>query len=315
MNTNYSLKLLLTCLVVMIGVNYSFAEGQITKEEILESLMDNNLDVKDFDDCNCHESALKLKQLCAKKICVKCFKAHQAHIKDLSTDKFCTSLISGTSICADNLNINQSACIPTLTSSDIQTSNLCVTGAVRASEFCGRYKAFAEFAADTLYTLDTLVNFDNIVDDPNGNILIAPFSYTAPVTGYYLVTVQLLQHGLVTSDPVLGLPTARLQLLVNGLQVRDSFTPYLTFSNQQKSLVASLVRLNAGDVLQTQYGILQVTDSGLASVTGTVIIEGGDHKTLFAVHYLSSDCNPTSCEPRTCQPCETHCNPVPCVCD
>src|ERR1700730_2275320 len=99
MYMNNKIKLLLIFLSVISNGNFSFAEEQI-QDELLESMIDADFDVRDFDDCNCHESALKLKQLCAKKICVKCFKAHQAHIKDLSADKFCTDNIMGSSVCA-----------------------------------------------------------------------------------------------------------------------------------------------------------------------------------------------------------------------
>lgn len=302
--------------VLIVTSTACISAQELSESNFIENLIDKDFDSRELGDCNCHESALKLKQLCAKKICVKCLKAMQAHFKDLAADNFCTENVVSKSACTDNLNVNQNGCISTLTSSDIQTSDLCVTNKARINEFCGKFNAFALLSVDTNYNLGDFINFDFIEDDPNGNITLSPnFMYTAPVSGYYVVTLQVIQNSLVTTSPVLGVPMAHSQLLLNGQVVREVFTPYLTFSNQQKGIVTSVFRLNAGDTVQGAYQVLQLTDAGISPVTGTIILKGGDHNTLFAVHYLSSDCNPVDCAPRTCQPCNTMCQTPSCACE
>ncbi len=281
----------------------------------------NDLRNENFSDCDNHDNVLKLKLLCAHKARIKCLKArcidaYQIDVDNLNAENFCTGSLKTQSVCTESLGVNGSACINILTSNDIQTGSLCVTGPVNFNELCNAFKALADFNGNTPYVLGDNIDFDNIVEDPNGDVALAPFSYTAPRSGWYAVTLQVDQIDLDTADPVLGVPTAHLQLYVNGLLVRDATTPYLTFSNQQKSNIGSLLRLQAGDIVQARYSVDQLTNAGLSAIVGTVTIEGGPDKTLFGIHYLSSLCPqgpPIPCDPRPCMPCDTSCVTQPCA--
>jgi hypothetical protein len=312
-------KMLCALLITCCGMDMLFADMATPSKAVEKSCSKASAEKCTREDCDeCNSNTLKLKLLCANRIKVKCIDAETIKTIDLTvTGNFCTENIITKSVCTDRLGVNQTACIPTLTSTDIQSTTLCVTGTARFNEVCGRYRAFASFATDTNYTLGDLINFNVINDDPNGNVSLAPFKYTAPATGYYIISTQVDQLDLVLapgSSPILGVPTGNLEILVNGVTLRKATTAFLTFSNQQQNTNAALIRLNQGDEVQLTYGINQLTDTGFSPVAGTVTLEGGVNFTLFSIHYLSSDCAQPTCEPRICTPCSTTCTPpVPCV--
>jgi hypothetical protein len=303
------------------------AEDYLKEEDQYEEMGYKREVLKRFDDDkkNCGISSndcdnlLKLRLLCACRIRVACLEAQcisadQVDTDVLNTGSFCAQSVKSPSVCADRLGVNDSACIATLTSNDIQVDTLCVTGQVRLNEICGRYRAVARLSADTLYTLGDPINFDLIVDDPDGDVTLAPFEYHVPVSGYYIINMQVNQRDLAAADPILGTPTANLQLLVNGNPARDVMSPFLTFSNQQQSNMSAVLRLNAGDVVTARYLVDILTDTGFQFLVGTVILEDGVTATEIVVHYLSSICEaPIPCTPRPCQPCDTSCNVQPCA--
>lgn len=260
-----------------------------------------------FGDCDDLCNSLALKDLCAKKI-----RAKQGLFREI-----CAERIKSESICTRNLGVENVA-IANVCAADINTTTLCVTGTARLNEICGLYRASAEFLADVPYTLGDPVNFDDIVDDPNGNISLAPFYYTVPVSGYYIATVQIDTVGLDGSNVILGTPVAQLNLLVNGVERRRAFCPYLTFNDTQQTDLSFLLLVNAGDRITIDYKVLVVDQAtGTVPYVGTTNIVGGDNRTIFKIHYLSSTCTPNAgCQ--SCSfipvPCTTECIPLPNSC-
>jgi len=247
-------------------------------------------------------------------LCLSSLLAKQLQAEDAIMNNLCLSVgLKAKKVEAQSLNTNslcaQSGTINTLCVNDLSVVNL------NANLFV-KYKAFVYFSANSNYVLGNNVDFDVILDDPNNNVSLAPFAYTAPVAGYYAVTLQVDQINLVTSDPLLGVPTAHLKIYVNNVLVRDATVPFLTFSNQQKSNIGSLLILNAGDKVQAQYSVDQLSNSGLAPVSGSVTIEGGPNATLFGIHFLSGLINngpSVSCSP--CPAVQTPCSSVIVDCD
>lgn len=259
---------------------------------------------KECDDlCN----SLALKDLCAKKI-----KAKQGLFKEI-----CAHQIKSESICTKKLGV-EDVSIANVCANNINTTTLCVTGTARINEVCGLYRASAAFFADTPYVLGAPINFDKIIDDPNGNISLAPFSYTVPVTGYYVASVQVDSKDLTGANIILGTPIGHLELIVNGVERRRSFSPFLTFNDTQETDLTFLLLLNAGDVITIDYKVLIVDQTtGTTFYVGNNTLIGGDSQTIFKIHYLSSTCTPAGNCP-SCSlipvPCSTECIPLPNSC-
>lgn len=232
------------------------------------------------------------------KACVTCLNASCAQVQQLIAVNACVSnnlqasQVWGdqgyfNSLCATNANFTN-ACI-----SNLKTGNFIPTTT---------YRATVNYSADTIYALGSLLNFDNIVDDPNNNVSLTPnMSYTAPVSGYYMMTYKVnITNVLPTSGPILGTPTANPAVYVNGLLVRDMYSSFLSFFNTQKVILDSLITLQAGDVVTMNYNILG--GSGLP-VAGTVTIVGAgveDGNSLFKIILLSTL---TGGSQQTCPPC------------
>lgn len=223
--------------------------------------------------------------------------------RDIWTDSLCTNKLLAKAICADALTVNADVCLKNLN----VTGDLCVGGSLRANDICQPYRATVSYSASTPYTLGTDLAFDNIQDDPNNNITLAPTTYTAPRSGYYLLGIEVSQEDLVASVPILGVPTAEIDVIVNGVLAHTSQFPYLTFQNAQRSLLTTIIRLNAGDVVRSRYNIIAVDPStGVTNVVGTVTMLDGPIPSLFQIHYLSSDCASIPC-PTACSACDTVC--------
>ncbi len=276
---------------------------------------------KDFSECWDCSNDLTLKKLCAQRIKAKCIdskimdteqlNASQIGVSKLCvTDQFSTNEISGniinaTSLCATNL-VASTGCIGQF------TANSACVGQLTAADFlqCSKYAATVIFSSNTIYTLGTTVGFDTILDDPNSNVTLAPgyMSYTAPLTGYYIVTVQIDQLGLNGANTVVGLPVTNIELFVNGTITRQTFVPYLSFHDAQKGNYSALLGLKAGDVLTTRYNVFVMNDSsGFIPYAGTVTIEGNpgaENASLFKIHLLS-----VTCDGSPCTSCATGCNP------
>lgn len=238
--------------------------------------------------------------------CVNSLKAKQFQAQDAIMNNLCLSVgLKAKKVEAEMLNANslcsQSGVINTLCVNDLTANNL--------NNFV-KYRAFVLLSADSSYNLGDNLNFDNVIDDPNANVALAPFSYTIPVAGYYSINVEVSQNNLVTSDPVLGVPLAALDLYINGVLSREATSSFLTFNNAQRMNLSSLLFVNAGDVIQAKYSVYVVGSSGLVPVVGSVTLIGGMHQSLFAIHYLSSLNNSGSMQCSPCPAVQTPCSPV-----
>jgi hypothetical protein len=250
----------------------------------------------------------------------------------LKVSKLCASKVKAECVCSDRL-VAKSACITALqaTTANIQTevvndlcavnaniNNLCVQNLTATNQVnCVKWRAAATMAAPTVYTLGANINWNVILDDPNTSTTMSPFTYTVPVSGYYIVKMHLNVSGLTTTTPLTGIPVGLLAFTVNGNVLVDSQSVYLSFNAAETSGLDALVLLNAGDVLQMNYQVLALNAStGLVSLAGTVVIGGNGllpGQSFFTVHYLSSlNCTPGN--GATCKPC-IPVAPIVCDCD
>ena len=272
-------------------------------------------------------------ELNLEKLCVECLKAENIKGKSIVTDDICAQsaeikVLSVENEIANNIcvsgtvNANKIAALETntnkLCAQNASLQNACISNlSVGNINFCMQWKAAVGLSADQLYNLGTPINWDTIVNDPNGNVSLAPFSYTVPATGYYSITFDVNHHGLSGSAVISGTPVGQLTILKNGNLIRNSYAPFLTFSTSQNSALSTLALLNVGDVVTMYYNVF-VMDSvlGLIPYVGTVLLEGNgefDGKSGFAIHYLSSlECTPgqggQACDP--CPPVSLSCTPV-----
>lgn len=266
---------------------------------------------KHFDD---DTSALEIKNLCAKKIKARCLDAERIIANAICAKKLSVS----EDFVALNARIN-SECVNNLTA-----QNMCVTGTLQANslQICEKYRAFLTFNSAYTYTLGTDVPWDVIVDDPNNNVSFVPAThYTAPVSGYYVLSTHLDLRNFIPTNPtqILGSPVAELQTHVNGIAVSEVYSPFLTFFNSQKALLSTIVRLNAGDTVTTRLQVIVVDPTlGQISVPGTIVIDavGGEQNSYWSIHILSENCTPISCQntpcdvkPLDCDACHTQCCP------
>lgn len=270
----------------------------------------NDAEMRSFRDCDDDEkccNSLSLKDLCVRQV-----KAKKALVKEL-----CADSIKGRNVCADNLGIVGQVALNNVCANNMNASTLCITGTARLNEVCGLYRASVQFVADTSYSLGAPVNFNQIVDDPNNDVSLAPFYYTVPVSGYYIVSVQIDSEDIAGANVILGTPVGNLQILVNGAERRQAFSPFLTFNNTQQTDLSFLMLLNAGDKLTVTYNVLIVGPTGTAPYVGTATLVGGSNNhTIFKIHYLSSTCASAGCTPcsLTDQPCNLSCTPLPNSC-
>lgn len=295
-------KKLLMSLAILLSINICASENESLS--IDDAMRHCLYDDSDYEQC-CN--SLSIKDLCAKKI-----KAKQGLFREL-----CAQTIKAKDICTENLGVIKDVAITNLCANQFSASTLCVTGTARLNEVCGIYRASVGFAADTPYSLGTPVDFDDVYDDPNGNVTTAPFTYTVPVSGYYVASVQVDIADLMGTDPILGVPVSNLILNVNGTDRRRSFIPFLTFNPSQQSDLSFILVLEAGDVVTIRYEVLVVdVVTGLTNYTGTSLIRSGDNRTIFQIHYLSSSCNPAHCQPCSLLPvpCNNECIPLPNSC-
>jgi|GEM_PF-3378663 len=300
---NIKIKLLLIW-ILSVATGFSFLKADTTAQALKDNeqtLCDANDD--DCNDCDCI-TKVEIHKLCAKKI-----KAHKGRFKKLCADHFKTDFI-----CTDTITVNHVLNMSSICTPALSTNDLCVSGIARIEEVCGNYRAFAQYSADTTYTLGALLNYDEILDNPDGDLAASPTTFTTPVSGYYIISLAIHQLSIAPVGPVLGVPTAVLTVYVNGVAQRSSFFPYLTFNSEQDSSLSALIRLNVGDLVTATYTNLVVDQTlGTISIPGTVVIGGGTGASFFAIHYLSSNCDVPSCTPCTpaagLPPCNSHCAP------
>ena len=243
------------------------------------------------------------KSVCAKKIQSCCIQSEKMVANDLCSRRGSVIKLDSDSACVDKLVANN-ACINNLTLGN---------GSLQQ---CGKYRATVVYSAPTMYNLSDNLAFDVVLDDPNNNIALGlPWtSYTAPLAGYYFVTLEIDLSGFVIpSNPILGTPVANPQVNVNGVPFREGFTSFLSFHNGQHSLLSGLISLKAGDVVTSSYNALALSDTGFTILVGTAIASGNGTEaaqSVFKIHYLSSDC--PEGQPSPCLPCAPKLECVPC---
>ena len=269
---------------------------------------------------------LNLDKLCVRKLkldclCAECLKANKLRAEDIKSNTICTQTLSAKSLFAENETANNicvsgSLNVSSLGALSANTNNLCAQQATFGSACINnltvgsftpitKYRATVNFSADTVYTLGAFLNFNNIVDDPNNNISSNPTTYTAPISGYYTLSYKVNIENLTpNSGQILGSPIANPSIFVNGILVREAYSPFLTFNNEQKVIIDSLITLQAGDKVTMKYDVLTLDPvSGLIKVNGTVNIVGSgieDGNSLFKIILLSSLGNGST---TPCQPC------------
>ncbi len=271
-------------------------------------------------DCFDCSNELDLHKLCAKSIKTRCLDVKKIDACSIRTEDLCvnnefttpaitTNNINTQSICTENLTATV-GCIGQLTA-----NSACVPGSLVSADFkqCAKYVASISFASDFLYTLGDPVNWNLLLDDPNGNVSFSPFtSYTAPETGYYMVSVQIDQRNITGANPIVGIPVTNIGLEINNIPNLQTYVPYLSFHNAQQGNSSSLVFLNAGDVVTTRYNVYVMTDAfGFSPYVGTVLI---DPSSFFKIHLLSVACPTLPCAPCVvgCAPSVTGCSPIDC---
>ena len=284
-----------------------------------------------FGNCSSCHNELNLDKLCANKI-----KAHELKVRE-----FCAEELSSPKLCSDQLISRkidaQSACITDLSATNICTqnvtatnmgvsnlvaNNLCVPGEFKVANLlnCTKYEATAVYSANTAYTLGNLLNFNNILSNPSGALTTSPTTYTAPVSGNYIVMFQIDQQNMIPDPnfgPILGVPVANPQIILNSVIHREQYSSYLTFFNQQRSTMTALVRMNAGDLLQFKYKVLAVQQAtGVTEIVGTVDLLGNgseSDQSIVKIELLSVNCGTgpsVPCAPSIpCQPC----TPLTCI--
>jgi hypothetical protein len=273
-------------------------------------------------DCGCCRSELDLDRLCSDCIFAGCGK-----IKQIITNDVCSQAGEIKKLSAEDATLNN-LCVPgsvkasQVWSTNSYTNSLCATNAnigtacisnLTIGNFmpCIKQRATVNYSVNAVYTLGNFLNFTNIVDDPNGNVTLVPnTTYTAPVAGYYDITFKVNVTNLVSSSgPILGIPVANPQIYVNGMLVREMYSPFLSFFNTQKVILDSLITLQQGDQVTMKYDVLGGNGT---PVTGTVDIGGAgieDGNSLFKIILLSGLCGGGDQNPCPMCPAVT----IPCV--
>lgn len=264
-------------------------------------------------------STLDLNNLCSQVVQARELFAETA---DLNT--LCALQINTQELLAQRAQLNE-LCAQVVQLSQLCVDNLQATTICAASiEHCTPFKAFVQNSSDQPYTLGDIIEFDTIVDDPNNDIILSPFTtYTAPRSGYYTVNLNIVTADLDGPTVISGIPVSQPEVLVNGVRAVLSRFSFLSFSNLQYSAITGLMRLNAGDVVSSRFKVIvQDPNTGEAEYPGTVTLKDGVNATSFLIHYLSSDCpvecfqcpGNLPCEPVIidCAPVTVSCNPIVC---
>ena len=246
-----------------------------------------------MDNCMDCKNELNLCKLCVKKASIKWV------ISDcISTDSACVSVnLDAKKLNAESINTNflcaQSGTINNLCATNLTVSNL---------NYCVKYRASVTLSAPLAYTLGTNIEWDKVVDDPNGNVSFGPFKYVVPVAGYYTLDYHLNNTLISGATLIGGTPVGLLTILVNGAPYVTDQVVYLSFSGNQTSNMGGVLVLNAGDVVQMNYQIIVLDASvGLIPYVGTTSLQGNGAlagQSYFTIHYRSSlNCSTIACSP------------------
>lgn len=246
--------------------------------------MANNLHLDHLSACEAEANAFKAESVVANDLCAQNSNA----LKSYSDAAFSNSL-----------------CV----SGSASINNLCVNN-LQAQNFsqCNVFRAAATNSADSSYTLGSLIDWNLVLDDPNSNLSLAPFSYKVPASGYYMVTFNMYNNALAGALPISGALVGSLSLLANGNLLRQQYSPFLAASDQQSASLSSLSLLNAGDVLTMKYDVLVQGASGFLPYAGTVNLQANGlfpAQSGFAIMQLSSLCSLSggSQPQQPCAPC------------
>jgi hypothetical protein len=282
---------------------------------------------------------LKAEDICAEAIrserqCAESIKGKELCAQHIVTDSICTTSALTQDLCAVRAAI-RSLCIEKQCVSHLSTNTLNITDTLcLQGDYCVSFRSFMKIGTNQPFDLGSGIPFDTIVDDPNHNITLnSPSFYTAPRTGYYMITASVAESGITGSTVFTGVPTADIEVLVNGVVELRTRNSYLSFSKLQISTASGIVILNAGDVVTVNYQLF-ILDPVLGEIpyVGSVnLISSGPSQTFMATHYLSSLCPaPSPCQactkvecPRcdfealckpSCKPCDFSCKPNPSHC-
>jgi hypothetical protein len=281
---------------------------------------DKNIKAKDIRACCVRSKDIVADDFCTQDAQVKHLEVEQEVVNDL-----CAQSVSAKQLFAEKEVVND-LCARSATINELCVDNLTVQG----FQNCNKYRASVGFAVDFLnYPLSTPINFTTIFDDPNNSIAFGPTRYIAPITGYYMATLTLSVKNLKGANTIAGVPTSQMDILINGIKVKASFTPFLTFLPAQEGFVSSLLQLNAGDTVSWNYEVLVVDPvTGLTAYVGTVDLVGGaigsGVVSSFQIINISAICDDSSA-PGACAQCpivdvpcvpvETPCEPMDHGCD
>jgi hypothetical protein len=261
---------------------------------------------------------------CANVFRVDDFCAQNARTNNLCTNNFQTANICASSV--DSLWVSTNyVTTQTICANSFQVVNGCadtltVNDLIITSTFglCSFYGASVGLSANTTYTLGTDLPYNSIEADPSGSISLNPLTYTAPQTGNYIISAQVVSQNLAGTSIIAGTPIARIQILSNNGVRSQVDLPYLTFNTGQASLSTTLITLTQGDVVTVTYEVYVLDPAiGFTPYTGQVNLVGGiagSFRSFFQVEYLSSNCSPsTQCVITPCGPSQITCNFQPCT--
>jgi hypothetical protein len=268
-------------------------------------------------------SELQVNEICVGKIVTKFLKSEKACIEKLRVQKLqsddtnygnvCAREVKTKHICSDEASIGSGYVgnlgTDVMCANETSTNMLCVAGNIVHET---KYKAHAAYTANVPYILNSKLDFDTIIDDPNGNMVTGPTRYTVPVTGYYLITLGVSIVNITGAEVITGIPSSRLAVYVNNVVYLKAFENFMNFGMLQSNIVTGLVHLNAGDILDFAYSLIVLDPlTGQKEYVGTATINAGPGSTFVTIHYLSSDFGSVICRPCDVapQPCTTMCQP------
>jgi len=267
------------------------------KKEKCEHLCAHRIDAREICSSSIESKFLNAQEVVCNNACASgVMVASRINAVDLNANTFCAKSGTINTLCVDNLSVST-------------PMNTLVT-----------WRAAVTFAANNTYTLGGNINWDTILDDPNGNVALGPFTYTVPVSGYYITSFRLNSDSLAGTPVIAGIPTGLLSITSNGNPLIQSQTPFLSFVALQNATTTSLVLLNAGDIIQMNYNVLVLDPAvGLTNYVGTVSLKGNGRlpgESFFDIHYLSSLTQgppPGAC--RVCPVVSVQCSPVTVSCN
>lgn len=237
--------------------------------------------------------ALCSEKIRARELCTEHAVVDKGYIDELSVD----------TQEAEYLTVKKLLCTPNIRASNVHVDNILTVSTLYVTHNFEQSQKFRAFVARSNnlvgYKLGSIVNFDTIIDDPNGNVLQNPTRYRVPRSGYYIANAQIdiLHLKSLLNEILAGIPVAQPTICVNGIPYSIVYNPFLSFATSQKSHFSALLHLNAGDIVTVCYNILvQDQKNGIKNFVGTADIQGNIALTesLFIIHYLSSDHTPSS---------------------